>query len=48
MAKRALKEKVKPVKVTVDRGGKGLKGVLEGLKVSKEGKVSAEKLVYTM
>lgn len=41
-------EKVKPVKVTVNRGGEGLKGVLEGLKASKEGKVSAEKLVYTL
>ena len=40
--------KIKPIKVTVNRGGSGLKGVLEGLRESKEGKVSGEKLVYTL
>lgn len=49
MSKRLLEEgKVKPIRVTLNRGGKGLDGVLEGLRESKEGKVSAEKLVYTM
>ena len=32
----------------VNRGGKGLEGVLEGLEDLKEGKVSAAKLVYTL
>jgi len=40
--------KVKPIKVVVNKGGSGLEGVLAGLKESAEGKVSAEKLVYTL
>lgn len=40
--------KIKPIKVTVNRGGSGLEGALEGLRESKEGKVSGEKLVYTL
>ena len=49
ISKALLEEgKLKPVNVTVNRGGKGLEGVLEGLKESRLGKVSCEKLVYTM
>lgn len=49
LSKKLLEEgKVKPIKVTVNRGGEGLKGALEGLRESKDGRVSAEKLVYTM
>ncbi len=38
--------KVKPARTDVNRGGKGLEGVLVGLKELKEGKVSGVKLVY--
>lgn len=38
--------KLKPAKTEVDRGGKGLEGVLVGLQEHKAGKVSGTKLVY--
>lgn len=40
--------KVKMVEVDVNRGGKGLDGVLVGLKVLKEGKAGGGKLAYTL
>ncbi|TEA18859.1 Protein TOXD [Colletotrichum sidae] len=40
--------KLKPIRVIKNRGGKGLEGVIVGLKELKEGKVSAGKLVYTL
>lgn len=40
--------KVKVHKPTVNKGGSGLKGVLEGLDLLRGGKVSGEKLVYTL
>ncbi|KAK4121612.1 GroES-like protein [Parathielavia appendiculata] len=40
--------KVKPARTDMNRGGKGLDGVLAGLKEMKEGKVSGVKLVYTL
>ncbi|KAK4235125.1 chaperonin 10-like protein [Achaetomium macrosporum] len=40
--------KIKPAKADVNRGGKGLDGVLVGLKDLKEGRVSGTKLVYTL
>ncbi|SPN97149.1 related to toxD gene [Cephalotrichum gorgonifer] len=40
--------KVKPIRVSVNRGGSGLEGVLVGLNELREGKVSGEKLVYTL
>lgn len=40
--------KVKPAKQSVNRGGQGLEGVLKGLDEIKQGKVSGEKLVYTL
>lgn len=40
--------KVKPARADVNRGGKGLEGVLVGLDELKEGKVSGVKLVYTL
>lgn len=39
--------KVKPIRVILNRGGKGLEGTLVGMQELKEGKVSAGKLVYT-
>lgn len=39
---------VKPIKTLVDQEGKGLEGVLKGLDLLRNGKVSAAKLVYTM
>ncbi|KAI1673239.1 Zinc-binding oxidoreductase [Pyrenophora tritici-repentis] len=39
---------IKPVRPTVNLGGKGLVGAIKGLKHLKEGRVSATKLVYTM
>lgn len=49
LSRKLLEEgKVRPVRVAVNRGGAGLEGVLMGLKESKEGKVSAEKLVYKL
>jgi NADPH:quinone reductase-like Zn-dependent oxidoreductase len=40
--------KIKAARTTVNRGGKGLGGVLVGLKEVENGKLSAEKLVYTL
>lgn len=40
--------KVKPVRVDKNRGGSGLEGVLKGLEELKNGKHSAQKLVYTL
>jgi NADPH:quinone reductase-like Zn-dependent oxidoreductase len=40
--------KVRPIKTSVNRGGSGLEGVIAGLEESRAGKVSAEKLVYTL
>lgn len=40
--------KVRPIRVIRNRGGSGLEGVLVGLHESKEGRVSAGKLVYTL
>ena len=40
--------KVKPARTDVNRGGKGLEGVLVGLKELKENKVSGVKLVYDL
>jgi hypothetical protein len=40
--------KVKPARTDVNRGGKGLEGVLVGLQELKAGKVSGVKLVYTL
>ena len=40
--------KIKPLPMTVDRNGSGLEGVLMGLEEMEEGKVSGEKLVYTI
>jgi NADPH:quinone reductase-like Zn-dependent oxidoreductase len=40
--------KVKTVRPTVNRGGKGLEGVLKGLDELRQGRVSGEKLVYTL
>jgi NADPH:quinone reductase-like Zn-dependent oxidoreductase len=39
--------KIKPARADVNRGGKGLEGVLVGLSEMKQGKVSGVKLVYT-
>jgi NADPH:quinone reductase-like Zn-dependent oxidoreductase len=39
--------KIKTAKLDVDRGGKGLEGVVIGLRELKENKVRGEKLVYT-
>lgn len=39
---------IKPVKPEVNRGGKGLEGVLIGLQELKQHKVSGTKLVYTL
>ena len=40
--------KVKPIRVTKNRSGSGLEGVLVGVEEIKAGKVSGEKLVYTL
>jgi NADPH:quinone reductase-like Zn-dependent oxidoreductase len=40
--------KVKAARQDVNRGGKGLEGVLAGLREMKEGKVRGVKLVYTL
>ncbi|ROT39818.1 GroES-like protein [Sodiomyces alkalinus F11] len=40
--------KVKPIRIAKNRGGESLQGVLSGLKEQQEGKVSGEKLVYTI
>lgn len=40
--------KVKVAKMELDRGGRGLEGVMKGLEDLKEGKVSGKKLVYTI
>ncbi|KAI1383445.1 alcohol dehydrogenase [Hypoxylon trugodes] len=39
---------IKPIRTVENRGGPGLEGVLTGLKELKAGKVSGEKLVYTL
>lgn len=39
---------VKPIRLTVNRGGSGLEGVLKGINDLRSNLVSAEKLVYTM
>lgn len=39
---------VKAARTEINRGGQGLAGVVEGLKVLKEGKVSGTKLVHTI
>lgn len=40
--------RLKTVKPTVNRGGEGLEGVLKGLDELRNGRVSGEKLVYTL
>lgn len=40
--------KIKVHKPSVNKYGKGLAGTLEGMQAMKEGKVSGEKLVYTL
>ena len=40
--------KVKPHRPSVNKYGKGLEGVLEGMEAMRAGKVSGEKLVYTL
>ena len=40
--------KIKPLKSSVNRTGEGLEGAVAGLKAMEEGKVSGEKLVYTL
>lgn len=48
-AKKLLAEgKVKPHRPLINEGGKGLEGVLKGLQYMREGKVSGQKLVYTL
>ncbi|KAK2613982.1 hypothetical protein N8I77_000847 [Diaporthe amygdali] len=42
------KGKFKAARMSVNRGGEGLEGVLKGLNDLKEGKVSGTKLVYTL
>lgn len=49
MSKGLLAEgKVKVHKVTVNKYGEGFEGILNGMQAMKEGKVSGEKLVYTL
>lgn len=38
--------KVKAHKITLDKHGKGLEGVMKGMEAMKNGEVSGEKLVY--
>ncbi|KAI1268913.1 putative alcohol dehydrogenase [Xylariaceae sp. FL1019] len=40
--------RVQPINIDVNRGGPGLEGVLKGLDELRNGKVSAQKLVYTL
>lgn len=40
--------KIKPHKMSVNEGGVGLEGVMAGMQLMREGKVSARKLVYTL
>ena len=40
--------KVKVHRPSVNEGGKGLEGVLEGLQLGRDGKISGRKLVYTL
>lgn len=40
--------KIKSIRIAKNRGGEGLQGVLTGLNELKDGKVSGEKLVYTI
>jgi len=39
---------VQPIRIEVNKGGSGLRGVLQGLRELEEGNVSGGKLVYTM
>jgi NADPH:quinone reductase-like Zn-dependent oxidoreductase len=49
LAGNILKEgKVKVHRISVNEGGKGLEGVLKGLDLMRQGKVSGRKLVYTL
>jgi hypothetical protein len=44
-----LKEgRVRVHRISVNEGGKGLEGVLKGMDLMRQGKVSARKLVYTL
>ncbi len=47
-AKLLVEGKVKVHKPSVNEGGSGLEGVLKGLQLMREGKVSGRKLVYTL
>jgi hypothetical protein len=40
--------KTRPHKPSINEGGESLEGVLGGMQIMKEGKVSAKKLVYTL
>ncbi|KAK0621724.1 chaperonin 10-like protein [Bombardia bombarda] len=40
--------KIKPARLEVNRGGKGLEGAIVGMEELKQGKVSGTKLVYTL
>lgn len=40
--------KIKPLPMAVNRNGSGLEGALKGLEEMEEGKISGEKLVYTI
>ncbi|KAI0123827.1 chaperonin 10-like protein [Xylariales sp. AK1849] len=42
------RRKIKTIRPTVNRGGDGLEGVLKGLDEVRNGRVSGEKLVYTL
>jgi hypothetical protein len=49
MSRELLEEgKVKVHRPSVDKYGKGFEGILEGMKQMKNGKVSGEKLVFTL
>ncbi|KAJ4419138.1 putative secondary metabolism biosynthetic enzyme [Gnomoniopsis sp. IMI 355080] len=43
-----LSGRFRPVQQVVNQGGRGLDGILKGLQYLKQGKVSAQKLVYTI
>lgn len=42
------KQVIRPIKMSVNRGGSGLEGVLAGMDEMEHGKVSGVKLVYTL
>jgi threonine dehydrogenase-like Zn-dependent dehydrogenase len=42
------KKALKPVHIDVNRNGSGLEGVMKGLELLRDGKVSCAKLVYTL